>query len=321
MKIFVTGGSGFIGQSLLKELIEKGYEVYGLGNTEKCRKIISSLGAKVVKGDLKDVDSFKSEINGIDAIIHLAAKVDMWGTYEEFYQINVQSTERLLEIANEIGIKKMVHISSATVVADGYPLVHINEYYEPKGKHPDNYSKSKALAEELINRDNGKTKKIILRPPFVWGAKMRLMEELREFIEKKGFPIIGDPNHTLATCHVKNLNSAIINSLTSDKEGTYFITDGESIPFKLFMKELAKGYGLDIGNKQLNRKFALFLANIMEFFWNTFNFKGAPPITKSTVYLMGTEFSIDDTKARKELGYQNAITMEDGLKQLLEKSM
>ena len=321
MKIFVTGGSGYIGQFLLAELIEKGYEVDALGKTEKCVNIVSSLGAKPIKGDLRNIDSFKSEMQGSDAIIHLAAMVEMWDKYDEFYQINVKATEHLLKAANEIGIERFVHISSATVIADGRPLVQVDENYQPTNKPPDNYSKTKALAEEVINKDQGKIKKIILRPPLVWGPRMKFIEEFRPFIEKRGFPIIGDIDHTLATCHIKNLNSAIIKSLKSDKEGTYFITDGESRPLKLFMKDLTKGYGLDIGNKQLNRSFILCLAIITEFIWSTFNLKGIPPITKSTVYFMGTEFSINDSKARKELGYKNVITMNEGLKQLMESLM
>lgn len=70
MKIFVTGGSGFIGQSLLPELVEKRQEVYALGNTENCIKLVTDLGAKPINGDLRSIGDFKSELQGMDAIIY-----------------------------------------------------------------------------------------------------------------------------------------------------------------------------------------------------------------------------------------------------------
>lgn len=319
MKIFITGGSGFVGQSLIQDLIQNGYDVFALARSEKSSKIVSDLGAKPVSGDLTNVDSFKFALYGIDAVVHVAAMIEMWGDYEDFYRVNVKSTEDLLKATNEAEIKKFIYISAAAVIADGEPLVNVNEGYIPKRKPHDNYSKTKANAEEIVNNDNGLTQKIILRPPMIWGRNMRIIEEFRKNIEKRGFPTIGDIDHTLAICHVKNLNSAIIKSIESNKEGTYFITDGEKRPLRLFIKELAKGYGLDTGNKQVNRNFALFMANTMEFIWNTLKLKGNPPMTKSMVYLMGTEFSIDDSKARQELGYENVISIDEGLSQLIER--
>lgn len=320
MKIFVTGGSGFVGQSLLSELIKKEYEVFGLARSEKSRNIVAQLGATPVSGDLTNVDGFKSSLEGIDAVIHVAAMIEMWGDYDEFYKMNVSSTQNLLNSANELGVNKFIYISAAAVVADGNPLIDIDETYKPTRTPHDNYSKTKALAEQLIHKDKGPIQKIILRPPMIWGKNMRIIEEFREDIEKRGFPTIGDIDHSLATCHVKNLNAAIITSIESNQQGTYFITDGEKKPLRVFIKDLAKGYGLDTGEKSVNRNLALFIANTMEFIWGTFKLKGNPPMTKSMVYLMGTEFSIDDSKARKELGYKNVISMEEGLNELQEKT-
>jgi len=318
MKIFVTGGSGFVGQTLILDLMRKGYTVFALARSEKSKKIVSELGAIPISGDLLEVDSFKTNLKGMDGLVHVAAMIEMWGKYDDFYKINVKATEELLKAAKEMGVIKFVYISAAAVVADGSPLIDVDENYIPKNAPHDNYSKTKALAEELIRYDSSSLQKIILRPPMIWGPNMRIIEEFRDNIEQRGFPTIGEIDHTLATCHVRNLNAAIINALESDKQGTYFITDGEKRPLRHFIKELAKGYGLDTGDKQVNRTFALVMANIMEFVWRVFKLNGNPPLTKSMVYLMGTEFSINDSKARKELNYENVISMDAGLAQLME---
>jgi nucleoside-diphosphate-sugar epimerase len=320
MRIFLTGGSGFVGQSLIKKLLEKKNEVFALGRSERSRKIILSLGANPIQGNLKSIESYKSYLEGMDAVVHVAAMIEMWGKYDDFYQINVRATEDLLIAADEMGVNKFIYISAAAVVSDGKPLVDINENYKPTNEPIDNYSKTKALAEQFIVNHKGSIKKIILRPPFIWGKNMKMFIESRKNIERMGIPTIGKIDHTLATCHVRNLNAAIILSLESDKEGTYFVTDGEKRELRFFLKKLAKSYGLDTGEKNVNRKLALVSANFLEFFWNAFKLKGNPPLTKSMVYLMGSEFSIDDSKARNELGYKNVLTIDEGLKLLVKKN-
>jgi len=320
MIVFITGGSGFVGQSLIKELLEKRYKIFALARSDKSSKFICDLGAEPIRGDLKSVESYRTKLEGVDAIVHVAAMIEMWGKFDDFYQINVKATKDLLIAANEMGVKKFVYISAAAVVSDGRPLIDIDENYKPTNKPNDNYSKTKALAEQFIVSYNGSIKKIILRPPMIWGDNMRMINESRKNIERMGFPTIGDIDHTLATCHVKNLISAIILSLESEKEGTYFITDGEKRQLRVFLKELAKGYGLDAGDKHINRSLALVSANVLEFFWNAFKLKGNPPLTKSMVYLMGSEFSIDDSKARNELGYKNVLTIDEGLELLSKKN-
>jgi nucleoside-diphosphate-sugar epimerase len=244
--------------------------------------------------------------------------MEAWGDYKSFLRSNVTATEQLIRTAIKQGVKKFVYVSSAAVVADGKPLRDITEDYKPARRPLDHYTKTKAQAEEIVAKYQDFIQTIMLRPPLIWGENMPLMEDFREMIEKYGFPTIGEINHTLATCHVNNVSAAIIQSLQSDISGTFFITDGQKRPLRQFMKELANGYGLDTGSRTINRGLALFSANIMEFAWKILTLKGQPPLTKSIVFLMGTEFSIDDSKARKQLGYKNVISIEEGLKALRE---
>lgn len=315
-KIFVTGGSGFVGKALIQDLKEAHYEVYALARSASSEKIVSNLGAIPISGDLINTNTFASKLEGIDCIIHVAAMIEMWGKYKDFYKMNVEATENLVKMAIKHKVSKIVYISAASVVIDGKPAIDIDETYQISKDPHDNYSKTKALAEKKVSALSNQIQTIILRPPMIWGKAMPMIEEYRADIEKRGFPTIGDPNHTLSTCHVKNLNQAIINSIESSAQGIYYVTDGEKRPLRIFLKELAKGYGLDTGNKKISKGLALFMASLLEGTWKLFRLKGQPPITKSMVYLMGTEFSIDDSKARKELGYKNIISVEEGLKQL-----
>lgn len=319
MKVFITGGSGFVGQFLIEDLRQKGHEVFALARSQSSQDKVRQKGATPIAGDLGEAKSYQAQLKGMDAVIHVAAMIEMWGDYDLFYQINVVGTRNLVQASEAVGVKRFIYISAAAVVADGNPLEDIDENYQPSRLPVDNYSKTKALAEEEVLQSQGSMSRIVLRPPMIWGPDMRMIEEFRETIEKNGFPTIGERDHTLATIHVQNLLEVIHQALLQpETKGVYFVTDGEKRPLRLFMKALGQGYGLDTGDRSVPRFLALNMARIMEFVWRSFRLKGHPPMTRSMVYLMGTEFSIDDSKARRELKYQNRISMDEGLAKLIQ---
>jgi len=320
MKIFITGASGSVGKALIKDLLKERHEVYGLARSEKAAQMIGALGARPVRGDLCAVKAFKHNLWGIDAIIHAGAKVKFHGRLDEFYETNVKASNDLIEAAIESGVKKFIYISAAVVVLDGHPLIDLTERYEPENKIENGYIVSKILAENAILRYKDKIKIVIFRPPVIWGRGMRIMEEFRETIEKMGFPTIGNKHHHLATCHTNNLDAAISLAINNEKAtGIYLINDNEKVEVRKFMKELTKGYGMEMGDLHIPKKLASLLAATLESLWKTFHLKGDPPLTRFIVQLMGTEFTIDDTKARRELGYRPKISVEEGLNQLVDK--
>lgn len=317
MKLFVTGANGFVGRSLIENLLQDQHDVKGLVRTNSAEKVISQLGATAVKGDLLHIQEFKNELKGIDAVIHLAAKVRFVGNYHDFHLINVVATRKLIQCAFETGVKKFIYVSAAAIVMDGKALREITETYQPGKMIKSNYLKSKLSAEQELLKRKEEIQVVILRPPAVWGPDMRLIEESRPVIQRFGYPVIGDIDHHLATCHVKNLNAAILQSLKSKKaSGVYLVADDEKVIMKIFMKELIKGYGMEMGNRHISKKLALTFAGFLEFVWQIFNLKGDPPLTTFMVHFMGTEFTIDDRKIRQELGHKSVISVEKGFDQL-----
>lgn len=317
MKIFVTGASGLVGKSLIKLLIKENHEVFGLVRNDKSVETLTTLNATPIKGDLKIIKDYSEILKGVEVVVHSGALIRFIGAFEEFFQINVQATKKLLDSSIEAGVKKFIYISAAAVALDGNPLTDITEDYQPQKRIKSNYLKSKLLAEKEILKRRDEIQVIILRPPVIWGPGMRIMEEFRSTIKKMGFPTIGDPDHHLATCHVNNLNVAILKSIINDNvNGIFHVSDEEKVKVKIFMNELIKGYGMKMGNLHLPKNIAMIMARMMEFIWKTFNLKGDPPISTVIVHLMGTEFTINDSKARRELGYHDVTSIAKGLKQL-----
>ncbi len=317
MKIFVTGASGLVGKSIIKLLITENHEVFGLVRNDQAIKVLRELKVIPVKGDLRKIEEFNKILRDVDVVVHCGALIRFVGKFDDFLQINVKGTKKLLDYSIQADVKKFIYISAAAVALDGNPLNGITEDYQPQNRIESNYLESKLLAEKELLKRKDKIQIIILRPPVIWGPGMRIMEEFRSTIEKIGFPTIGDPDHHLATCHVDNLNAAILKSIKSDHaRGIYLVSDEEKVKVRIFMRELIKGYGMKMGNMRLPKNLAMIMARIMEFIWNTFNLKGDPPISTLIVHLMGTEFTINDSKARKELGYRDVTSVNEGLQQL-----
>lgn len=112
MKIFLTGGTGFIGRPLTQKLLSRGWEVKALvrnPNSDKSKEI-QAFGAQLIKGDINDIDSMRESIQGADAVIHNAGWYEFGITKKDrpkMYQINVEGTRSTLTLAFELGIPRI----------------------------------------------------------------------------------------------------------------------------------------------------------------------------------------------------------------------
>ena len=121
-KIFLTGASGFIGSHIAEEFANKGYLLKLFLRKESSTKFLNGVIKKsnVSKsfGDILDRKSIEDGMNGCDMIIHNAAKVDDWGSYDNFYKINLEGTRNVLEAAKKNKIKQFILISSNAVLGE-----------------------------------------------------------------------------------------------------------------------------------------------------------------------------------------------------------
>jgi len=317
-KIFFTGGSGFVGQGTIPEIIKAGYEVMGLARSSTSAALVGQAGASPVMDDLiklsnNTVDALKK----CDIVIHSAAYMEMNYEKEKFYKINVDATKNLLKLAKENGVKKFIYISAAPVVP-GCPIIDLTEDKAGKGLPKHLYPKTKAIAEKAVLAENDNSfATISLRPPAIWGSHNHHMEELFDRVKEGKWMWIGGSHQILSTIHVKNLAAAMIAALKSDKNGeAYFVTDGDKRSMRTTFEAIINANGLDGGKKEISLGVAKFAANVSHGIWKLFGLKSQPPVPPLVLRLMANEFSVIDTKARKELGYKNVISFEEGIKEM-----
>lgn len=316
-RIFLAGGSGFVGRHFIPFFRGYGYKVFALVRSNAAAAVVRELGAYAIPGSLYHHAALKNTMQLCEHVVHAAAFCRFWGDPKTFYTTNVEGTKSLLDAAKESGIRKFIYIGAASVIS-GKPVENVDETYMPPRLPRDLYSETKYQAELAVLAANSpEMQTIALRPPLIWGPDNPHIDMLRRLIEQKQFRWISGGRHSLSTCHVDNLAAAVLAAINSTSGGEfYYITDGERWTFKDFFAAHAHTQGIDLGEKSVPRWMALTLARAVEFLWRHINSKNAPPLLPALVQLLGTNLTVNDAKARRELNYKNVLTVEQGLQAL-----
>lgn len=311
-RVFVTGGSGFLGRALLAELQRRGIGSRALARSQASANVVSARGAEPVIGDLDDVAAMTEGMRGCDVVVHCAAYVEEYGTRDQFVHGNVTGTERALAAAKAAGVRRFVHVGTEAVLADGEPIVRADETTpfpdEPWGFYPE----TKGMAERTVRAANGGgLETVVVRPRFIWGKDdTSLLPKFVDAVKTGRFRWISGGRYLTSTCHVDNVVEGIL--CAADKGtpgGVYFLTDGEPVEFRRFITDLLATQGVKPGTKSAPRWLVRMIATLTA--W-----RDKPMITKTSVALMGHEVTVVDMKARRELGYRSKKSIAEGLAEM-----
>lgn len=151
MKTLVTGSTGFLGSSVLRELINDGREVKAMIRKGTSKKNITGLDVEIAYGDLRDIESIRSALNGCDILYHVAAYYSLWDRNKQLsHEINVKGTRNILRAAKEKDLKKIVYTSTVGCIGlneDTTPATE-NTFFN-KNTLSNDYKKSKYQAEQV----------------------------------------------------------------------------------------------------------------------------------------------------------------------------
>ena len=317
---FVTGGSGFVGGRLIQALVAQGWQVRALVRGQKATAKVAALGAVPVLGELTDQAALSKAMAGSTVVFHVAALFKMWGTQKEFNAVNVDGTRALVEAAVDTpSVQKVIMVSAGAVVqGDPEPLVNIDERIPVQQRSFAPYSTSKAAAEQILLAANGRREgfqTVAIRPPFVWGAGMPMLDQMVEVVKAGNWQWPDGGTQAFSTCHVNNLIDALL--LAVDRgSGVYFVADAEEGTLKSVFGDLLATRGVKAGDKSVSFGMAWTLAGVMSSYWNLFNLKGEPPITRQMLRLIGKPFTVNISKARRELGYVPRVNWKQGIAEM-----
>src|SRR3954449_265498 len=316
---FVTGGSGFVGGALIERLGRDGWTVRALARSDRAAQSVEQAGAEAVRGDLDDVNAMRAGTDGADVFHHAAAKVGDFGDPAEFERITVQGTKNALAAAREVGVPRFVHVGTEAALMAGQPLVNVDENAPLRPDSPAPYPWSKAKAEQAVRDANGNgLETVVVRPRFVWGrGDTTLLPQIVEMTKQGKFAWIGGGGQLTATTHIDNtVEGLVLGAERGTPGGVYFVTDGDPVVFREFVSELIRTQGVEPPERTLPLPIARGVAAASEGAWKLLRRKDRPPLSRFTVWVSALECTIDDSRARDELGYREVKTREQGLAEL-----
>jgi nucleoside-diphosphate-sugar epimerase len=236
-KALVTGANGFVGTNLVQALLAKGYEVSCLVRKTSNRQSIKDLPVKFSYGECCDIDSLRNSCVYHDYLFHLAAKVKA-KSRKEYFQVNLEGTKNVLEIANELKVKKFVFLSSQAAAG---PSDSKRPKVENEKENPISYyGKSKLAAEKHIIQ-NAKVPWTIIRPASLFGPWDRDFLIYFKLAKRHIAPLAGFGEKYISLLYVKDLADLIIKAAESKLSDSqvFFASDGMIYKWQDFIDTLA----------------------------------------------------------------------------------
>jgi predicted dehydrogenase/nucleoside-diphosphate-sugar epimerase len=246
-KVFVTGGTGFLGKRLIGRLVAEGYPVRVLARKLSNIEPLKKMGVEIFFGDVAEKASLEQAFKGIDIVVHAAAGTS--GSQKDCDTATLQGTRNVIEMSEKFKIKKLVYVSSCSVygVADYKTDQLVNEdsslerYPERRGA----YTASKQTAEGFVIKamKTGDLPVVILRPGTIYGPGGDLFSPMMGFsLFNKAFIVIGNGKFELPFVYIDNLVEAIIKTIQSEQANNniFNVVDSERITKKQYMQQLIK---------------------------------------------------------------------------------
>ncbi len=242
MRIFVTGGTGFVGSHLVEVLVERGHEVRCLVRDEaKAACVLGGSGPELVPGGLDDAGALRRGCAGAEAVVHVAGLTAAL-TRGHFFRVNADGTRAVVEAARQVGGERarFVHVSS--LAASG-PTTRGRRARESDAPKPvSGYGASKLAGEEAVR--SSRLAWTILRPPAVYGPRDRAFLPFFKLARRGWVPLFGDGSQELSLVYVRDLAGAIACCVEREPAGrVYHAAHSDTCTARELVASIARSVG------------------------------------------------------------------------------
>ncbi|XP_075755578.1 putative short-chain dehydrogenase/reductase family 42E member 2 [Pelodiscus sinensis] len=325
-KVLITGGGGYFGYNLGCALTKLGITVV-LFDIQKPKWELPN-GATHFQGDVRDYNAVFKACRGVDCVFHVASHgmsgLEQLQKKEVIESINVDGTKVVIDVCKERNIPRLIYTSTVNVVFGGNPIEDGDETlpYFPLEKQVNHYSRTKAMADQMILAANGtplkggeKLHTCVLRPPGIYGpGEQRHLPRVVKNIQRGLFNIhFGNPKSQMNWVHVKNLIQAHLlaaETLTPEKGykasgQAYYINDGENVLFSEWITPLFEKLGYSKPWIHIPTFLIYTTAILLEFLHLALKpvFKFTPVLTRNEVRSITVTHTFRIEKACNQLGY------------------
>ena len=320
MSIFITGGTGYIGAHLLKKLIDAGEKVHVLVRSEKKARQMKHPSVTIFEGDIMNKESITHAMRGCSRVYHLAAFAKVWAKDPKIYfDINVTATVNVLEVAQALGVSKVVVTSTAGVygasVSDD-----ITERYVRDFDFFNEYESSKAISESRIKDfviaglDVSIVSPTRVYGPYLFGEPQSVTQLIYKYVKGNWRIIPGDGSKIGNYVFIDDVIEGHVLAMEKGEKGHTYILGGENHDYDSFFKILAVESGIHRKMIKLPIGFQMLFSRIQLM---KIPFGGTPLITPKWIAKGKYDWKVDATKAKDELGLKTT-SLKDGVRQTID---
>jgi dihydroflavonol-4-reductase len=241
MKVIVTGANGFLAGYIIRNLIHRKVEVFGLYRKTANAKNLIDLSLNHIHGDILNTSDLNNAFQGIDVVIHTAALTSPSAKVNDYYRVNVIASRYVLDAAISNNCKRIIYISTANTIGFGDKQIPGKEEFEisPEFKGSD-YAMSKWVAENMFTdaASEGKIEVIIVNPSFMIGYDAKLGSTMKIFnLFLKSNPLLV-PGGGKNFIYVDDAAKAVCNALSSGTNGSRYLLVNENLSYYEFFKKV-----------------------------------------------------------------------------------
>jgi nucleoside-diphosphate-sugar epimerase len=322
MHALVTGGGGFLGQSVVELLLARGDSVRVLARGQYPQ--LQQAGVDCMRGDIRDAAAVRAACAGVDVVFHVAATAGIWGPWDYFHGINVLGTQNVVDACRAQGVSRLVYTSSPSVTFDGTPQRGVDESVPYAKRWLCHYQHTKALGEQAVLAANGgPLATCAVRPHLIWGPRdQHLIPRLIERARAGALRRVGDGTNLVDMVYVDNAALAHLQAADALGAGSavagkaYFLSQGEPVNCWQWIDELLELAGLPPVRRSISLRAAWAIGGAMEIGYRLFAVQSEPRMTRFLAAQLGTSHYFSIRRAQSDFGYRPQISTAEGMRRL-----
>jgi nucleoside-diphosphate-sugar epimerase len=311
MKVLVTGSTGMLGRGTALALLARGDDVTVM------QRRPSRLPCREVLGDIADPDVVRRATAGQDAVVHLAAKVDVVGPWEQYASANIEGTSVVIDGCRAAGVPRLIHVSSPAVAHAGRPLVGVRAETADPQRARGHYARSKATAElAALAADSAELAVLCIRPHLVWGpGDTQLVERIVARARAHRLPLVGSGSALIDTTYVDNAVDALVAALDvcPRRHGeALVVSNGEPRTVVEILRRVCRAARVPEPRMRVPVAAAALAGAAVEGAWTLLGRTDTPPLTRFLAEQFSTAHWFDQRRTRDVLEWTPRVSLDEG---------
>jgi nucleoside-diphosphate-sugar epimerase len=249
MRAFVTGATGFLGSRVVRRLLERGDQVVALAREGAGADALQAQGVEVWHGDLNDVGPVLEVAASCEVVYHVGARVVSSGPWEEFFRVNVEATQRLMDACLAGSTRRFVHVSSLGIFEidrDGLEIGDESDY-DKRPMLRGHYTRSKLDADRLAcTAVRAGRNVVVVRPGVLYGYKPGqqnvFLGRVRKFLKPDLLAVVSSPDYRVPLTYVENAADAVVLAGTAEgvERGIFNVIDDPDLTQQRYFRTLSE---------------------------------------------------------------------------------